>query len=480
MKQSARRALALVLAVLALLALVPVLLVGDCAHPFGDDYAFSQFVHHALEDGTSVLGALAYTVKRYYFGWQGTYAGAALMALQPGILSEHAYFLTPVLMLLALILSTGLLAHTILCRWLGQDRWTWLGAAAGLLLVTIQYQPDVMQAFFWWNGAVYYTGFYALMLLLFTCLIRLRLAPRHPKLLFAAALALAALVGGGNYVTGLLSCLVLASYLLFCAVWDRKRLWQPACVGAVLLTGFLINVLAPGNQVRQGMSSGLPVLQAIGESIIQAGRDVPSWSSLPLLALLEGMIPVLWRALKNVDFSFPLPGAAVAIAFLALACQNAPHFYALAAAGPGRLRNIVYDTYPWLLLLAEGYCLGWLRRKSEGELLSLARAKVLMLLALVLAATGFAMTAPRTAFGQCAAELLDGSARAYDEHVNGWAELLADPDTDPVCVSPLPVRPPLLYSFNLAEDPENFANIAAANYYRKTAVAVCPPEGAGP
>lgn len=142
-----------------LLSLIPIFLVGDCAHPFGDDYAFSQFVHHALADGASLPAALWYTIKRYYFGWQGTYAATAIMALQPGLISEQAYILTPVVTLLMLLLSTAALTHTLLRRWLGQSHTVWLGVTAGVLLVTIQYQPLLMQAFFWWNGAIFYTFF---------------------------------------------------------------------------------------------------------------------------------------------------------------------------------------------------------------------------------------------------------------------------------------------------------------------------------
>ena len=137
-KGSSRPALALTLTALLLLSLIPILLVGDCAHPYGDDYAYSQFVHHALADGESFLGTLAYTVRRYYFGWQGTYAGTAVMALQPGLISEEAYALTPVVLLSALILSTLALSHTLLRQWLGQDRGAWLAFTAGLLLVTLE------------------------------------------------------------------------------------------------------------------------------------------------------------------------------------------------------------------------------------------------------------------------------------------------------------------------------------------------------
>lgn len=481
-KDRTRRALpnlaaAGLLALLAL-SLVPILLVGDCAHPFGDDFAFSVFVRHALEEGRSALGALLYTVRRYYFGWQGTYAATALMALQPGLWSEQAYVLTPVVMLSMLIFSTGALSHTVLRRYLGASRPVWLGAAAGLLLVTIQYQPSVMQAFFWWNGAMFYTFFYALMLLLIDCVLRLRLCPRHPRLLMAAALLLAAAVGGGNYVTGLFSCLLCAGYILLCLFWDRERLRQCVPVGAALLICFLVNALAPGNRVRQAQSAGMSAPRAVLAAILQAGRDCVGWASLPLLALLICMAPVLWRALEKADFSFPLPAGATLLLFLALACQNAPHFYALSGAGPGRLRDVVYDSYPWLLLLAEGYWLGWLRRRLGDRRFPRRFAQTLVAAGLCAAALGVLLLPGRTTSGQCIAALSDGSARSYDACVEEWVRALREPGVEDVVVRQPEVRPPLLYLFNLEDDPTAFANTAAANYYHKNSVTAVygPPD----
>lgn len=461
-----------------LLSMIPILLVGDCAHPYGDDYAFSEWIHHAAADGRTPFTALLYTIKGYYTGWQGTYAGTALMALQPGLISEEAYGLTPVVMLSALILSALALSHTLLRRWLGQSRGVWLGVTAGLLLVTIQFQPNAHQAFFWWNGAAYYTLFYCFTLLLACCLIRLQLNPGRPVLWLGLAVVLAAVIGGGNYVSGLFACLLTAGFILLTLIRDRKAVWRPILVELVLVTGFLINALAPGNSVRQAAHAGMSPPKAVFFSVGLAGVDTLRWFNLPTLALLIFLIPLLWRAVGGTGFSFPLPGAATVVLFLALACQNAPHFYALAAAGPGRLRNIVYDSYLWLIILCLGYWLGWLRRRMErqGRTPPPRLGRGLAALGLALGCIGFVLTLSNTTSGQCVRALADGSARAYDATILTWDRILSDPESGPdVVVDALPVRPPLLYAFNLVENPEDFANVTSANYYGKNTVRALPP-----
>ena len=466
--------LALSLFAALIASIVPILMVGDCAHPFGDDYAFSIFFRHALEEGNSGLGALAYTVKRYYFGWQGTYAAAFLMALQPGVWSEQAYLLTPIVMLLQLILPTACLTHTIVKRWMKLSTWEWCAFTAGLSLITILYQPSVMQAFFWWNGAVFYTFFYGLMLLLINCMILLRLDPAHPRLLMISAVILAVVVGGGNYVTALFTCLLLWGYALLCLIWDRKRLWQPVVIALVFTICFAINALAPGNAVRQNMSTGMSVPDAIISSMTQVVKDSMQWINLPILCFYLCMIPLLWKGLGRIHFSFPWPIAVTILLFLAMASQNTPHFFALSTEGPGRLRNIVFDSWIWLLLLGGGYWIGWLRHKfAENKELPSVLSGILVALGLTLALVTCSLHFSLTSTGACAQSISDGSAKNYDQHMNHWIEVLTGPETD-VFLPQVENPPELLYLFNIAENPELFANIAAANYYRKNSVRVVP------
>lgn len=469
-------AVAIFLAAALVAVMVPILLAGDCAHPFGDDYAFSIHVHQALEEGSSAVGAMIYTAVKYYGGWQGTYAAVALMSLQPGVWSEQAYLLTSVVMLLMIVLPTACLMHVILRRWMGLSVWEWIAASAGISIVTILYQPSVTQAFFWWNGAAFYTFFYGLMLLLITCMLRLRLAPSHPRLLFAAAVVLAPLVGGGNYVTALFTCLLLWGYALICLIWDRKRLWQPVSVGVILTVCFLISALSPGNRVRQAMNTGMGVSESIFQSVIQVLKDSSQWINLPILCFYLCMIPLLWKGLGRVRFSFPWPAAVTLLLVLAMASQNTPHFFALAEEGPGRLRNIVFDSWIWLLLVGGAYWIGWLRhRAAPHKEMPPALAKTVVTFGLVLLLAAVGLHFPTTSTGQCVQALSDGSAREYDRHMNGWIELLNGPEAD-VVLPQVEDPPKLLYMFNITGNPDIFANTAAANYYGKNSVVALPAD----
>ena len=153
---------------------------------------------------------------------------------------------------------------------------------------------------------------------------------------------------------------------------------------------FLLSVAAPGKpRSRQSGLPSLPPVQAVAASVLQAARDGVHWLSWPVLLLCLAWIPLLFRLAERCPCRFRWPGAFVVLTFLLFAAQNAPHFYAASTAGPLRLRNIVYLSFYWLLLLNEWYCLGWFRRRVlpriQGALLARRRAGPLWAAALGIA-----------------------------------------------------------------------------------------------
>lgn len=470
-----RRALALVLIALLLLALVPILLVGDCAHPSSGDLAQSRLVHRAAAEGTSVLGALAATVRRNYLGWDGAFASVALAALQPGLLAEGAYVLTPVLLLAALILSTAALTHALLRRWLGLDRWSWLCAAAALSLVMVVHQPSVRDAFLLWSAGVGCTLSFSLTLLLFTCLLRLRLEPKHPRALLCAALLLAVLTGGGDLITGLLAWALLTGYALLCALRDRKRLPQVLPVWAVFTACFLLSAFSPGSGVARALAPGLSPARALRMALLLTWPNTQWNLHLTLIALLVGVVPLLWEIPRHTRFSFPCPGLVTGAAALLAVLQNALAMYTAGVDLSPATMNSTFNSLPWLLLLTEGYWVGWFGRRRAGDAPRTGGAGPVKA-ALLIGSIGLILSASGSAPGKCLEPLADGSARAFDAQVSGWVRVLSDPQADPVELTQLTVPPFLLYDYSLYDDPESYVNTTYADYYGKTSVIAYPPE----
>ena len=169
MKQDDHRrlfqALAVALCVLLAISLVPILQLSRYSRPAYDDYGYGLYTHRALESGGSLFGAVWYTVKQNYLTWQGSFAAMALMALTPLIFSEQLYWITTGVMLASLIFGTVKLSHTLVCRLLKGEWWQCALVCVPMLLLSIQFVPSPWEAFYWWNGAVYYTFTYGISLL---------------------------------------------------------------------------------------------------------------------------------------------------------------------------------------------------------------------------------------------------------------------------------------------------------------------------
>ena len=466
---------------LALLAasLIPVLVLGRYDWPSSDDYCYAYLPHEALLQGGSFWGEVWHTMWGYYKSWQGTFMALGLMAVTPLTFSEYLYWLTPVVMLSSLCIGTFKLTGTLVRRGLGGTWRQTVFIAVPLLLLSIQFVSSPKDSFYWWNGAVYYTFTYGIMLLLAERFAALKLAQSRRQILWAVIPGIPAgiLVGGSNYVSALLATLIGGLFLLW-FLWKERNKFLPGLVlFPSLVIPFAISFLAPGNQVRQDTATEpLGAVGAVVMSILQAGKDCLSWPNWVDVFTLLLVLPVVWGLTEKVKITFRLPLLFSVFTFLLFAAQNAPHYYALSQAGPERLRSIVYYAFYWLVLVNLWYWLGWLRRAV------LPRMKEpeqwfrwgwrLTPVAVILLVVGLGWCWGSLTSVRAYASLADGSAAAYyQEQTARMADLLDPNVTDPV-FEPIQARPPLLYNSDITADPADWRNNLMRMFYHKDSVSL--------
>ena len=460
-----------------LLSLVPVLWLGQYARAGADDYCYGIAVHRALQEGGSLLEAVWHTVSGYYQSWQGTFSALAFMSLTPCSWSEGAYWITPVVLLVSLAGGTFYLSGVLCRRLLGGSRRDGILVALALLFPSIQCLAQPLHSFYWWNGAVYYTFTYGLSLFYLAGLTGLFLPGRpRPRALAVGAL-LGILVGGSNYVSALLTALLDLTALAG-VLWRRRERLFPALVLVLpLLCAFAVSVLAPGNQVRQSGETPMTVPEAIFAALEQGWSDLLEWPNWLTLISALALIPLLWRLAGRTGWRFPLPPLFTLVTFLFFSAQNAPHFYAASSAGPDRLRNIIYFSHFWVVLLNECYYLGWLRRVlGERRVLSalwLRRTAAAALAALLVGWLPHYW--PTLTSVRCWETLSDGSAAAYARQRDERLPALLDPEVTDPRFSPITARPALLYLGDITTDPADWHNNTMAVFYGKHSVALLPP-----
>ena len=474
------------LLVLLAVSLIPVLILGRYGWPSADDFSYALLPHEAMLEGKCLLSGSWHTMWSYYDGWQGTFTAIAMMSLTPLTFSEYLYWITPVVMLASLCIGTFKLADTLVRRALGGTWRQTVFLAVPILLLSIQFVVSPKDTFYWWNGAVYYTFTYGIMLLLVERMVALKLAQTRRQILWAVipGTLAALLVGGSNYVSALLATLLCGLFLLYFLWRERKKALPALLPTAVLVAAFLISVVAPGNQVRQGMAAPpIGAVDAVLHSIEQAWADLLEWFSWPILLSFFLMIPLLWGLTGKTGFRFPLPPLFTLFSFLLFAAQNAPHFYALGEAGPERLRSIVFYSFFWLVIANLWYWLGWARRAVLPRLPAAEKiprmlwAAVPVLLLLLAFTTVHYRYYDQSTAGRALSALADGSAESYWQQQSDRLSVLQDPSVTDVRLEPLDVSwklHELIYNGDMHEDPEVWVNQALANFYHKDSVALTP------
>ena len=221
------------MAILVLAALVlPLLLLGHCAVPAADDFSYGAPAHLAYTQSGSLIPAVAAAVDKTvesYMSWQGTFSAIFLMALQPAVFSETFYALTPFIMLTALIVGTFVFCGAFFGDILGLNNEMCSTIAALLSALFTQLIPSPVQGFYWYNGAVYYVFFHAL--LLTACATSIRLVRSGGLFRTLSLCFLALLIGGGNYVTALsATILAVCSIIIYIYIY-MGRVWKETAVG---------------------------------------------------------------------------------------------------------------------------------------------------------------------------------------------------------------------------------------------------------
>ena len=472
--------------VLFALSLLPVLIIAFYDHPCSDDYSYGLYAAQTVREGGSlwqVLAAAARETKETYFDWQGTFSAVFLMALQPAAFGEEFYAITPYIMLASLLFGTFFFCRELLVHRLSMSNWAWVTTSCALGFFMVHFAPDPFEGFFWYNGALFYTFFHGVMLCMLALLSKfLRTTAKGRS--FACALGTAVLaffLGGGNYPTALLSCVLLFAAVLFAFC---KPLDLPHKLGTLLfllleLAAFGISILAPGNSVRQAHFENRPgaikaIVLALGASV----RNITEWTTLPFLLALLFLCPLFCKYAAKLSFRFPLPFGAVCVAVCLLGVLLTPPIYAMGGTGAGRMEDLYYYAFCLLAAGVTFYLCGWFtHRPGLWKAVKTAKLAASPLLAGLVVTFGLSVACLSNFTSltgvSAALSLWRGEAQGYDAQVQAQAQLLEDPSSTDVVVESITYRPELLLPTSvpvLSEDPENPVNQRVATFYGKNSV----------
>lgn len=478
------RLLCMALIAAFLLSTAPLIWLGRYAVPAADDLAYGAPMRAAVSQG-SLLQAVWAVIRRTggrYLNWQGSFAAIPLFILQPGVWGVYA--ITPWVMIIHLTLGTVCFCMQLLHGMLRcMTRWQALSVAMVWMLLNLQLMPVPVEGLYWFNGAVYYTFFYGWLLMLLALMLRMGLIITRKgslpdggwsraRMIFAGALGFA--VGGGNLVTGLIGAVVSLAAVVMAAL-PRNRRFRPLCIPAgALLLGFLLNVLAPGNAVRQAATVRTGLFRAMGLSFECAITDFFGSMCLPLLAAVLLILPTLWTAAGRSPLSFRWPGLVTLGGLCLSAAMYFPPIFATSSISAGRIQNIIQYTYFLVLLTDLWYWSGWIQRKWPAlkhmqTSLRFIRPVVIVLACVVLVMSaclpGQKTSLQDTTAWEAVREIVSGEAESFHAEEQERIALLMVAEGGEATLRPHSVRPYLLFLNDVGPGQPEWVRKAYETFY---------------
>lgn len=457
-----------------IIILIPLIYIAKYNHSCADDYSYGILTHQTWQDTHSLIEVVKTAIKQVgitYQDWQGTFSAIFLMALQPAIFGEQYYWITTVLLIGTFILANMYILKVILKDYFKcSSKMYWIITSL-ILIFSIQFVPYPVESFYWYNGSIYYTFFYSIMLVLIGVALRLlkEINKKRKIIYFVISIILAIIIGGTNYTTALVfNLIILSIMLILIAKKDKNFIY----VGVILLTcliSLLISAKAPGNSIRQETMTRMTEIDAIINSFQYAIMFIRKWTNSSIIWLYIFLIPILLKLGKQINYKYKMPLLFTLATFCIYSAQFTPPIYAQNGIVPARLFNIIYFSMYWLIIMNITYWLGYINNKFN-IIENNKNDKYIYILLIILGIVTLRIDYKDMNSYIAIKSIQTGEAYQYDTEIKERIKLYEDKDIKDVEVNSLNVRPYLLYNSDILRNPDDWMNMAVSDFYNKNSV----------
>lgn len=477
-----------ILLILMIVSLGILMYVGRYNHPTGDDYYYAAVTGKAYQETgslTKTVKAAAEGVVYQYYNWQGTYSAMFLMYLPPNIFGKNAYKLVTAVILFLYAGGTFYLLKPLLCDILGMTGRGLTICASALVMLCIQTVQFAGESYFWYNGSMYYTGYFAVTLFFLGMVCRYIMSFKKRYIPVLALLGV--FLAGGNYVSLLPCILIMCTICAGLLIKHSKKAIPLSVVTVLMAAGLLVSAAAPGNMMREEQIWEMSALKAVLKSIRQGFIYTGAWGGIWWLITAILITPCLWNAfersdsgkLKSLMCSFKYPVIVVGYLFGIFCSMSCPTFYAMNSTGPARAVAIVYYGFMFFSLGTYAYVLGALHKRFGSGVRSLLKqwglkpwgvgaAAVIILLAIQI----FSGNMQECTAAEAVGIIASGEGIQYEKEYNERLAILEDDTITDVVFKPYTVQPRMLYVGDFTDDIYNENNVQIAQYFEKNSVMV--------
>lgn len=502
--------------------LIPLGIISFYNHASADDYVWATYQYHGLKE-SGIMGFLkgCYQIAHWnYFDHHGEYAAILLGVLNPLAVDDSWYWVTGFVMI-------GFLVFSVFCMWRlmtdgsRKERLMADITACVSCIILIELVPRAIDMFYWFDGAVNYTPYYGMMLIMTGMFVRLCRQGWLSTRDMVIMCLLTWFAMGGNAIPMVVNLVIVigwgyAAFMLYrgkSVVWNGEYRGYWKYYGIILLSaivGVLTDLVAPGNEARmadEGENKLTSVWEIITRTIDYSAASVRNNMNMMLLMLLALLIPIFWiwaqRVIDRQESNghrsvFSLPAFVVVAYVFFLHCTSyAPTIWIYGTEGEYRMEDIRFFYLVLYLLLLEFYFVGKVallirnagikvaaveNTDAVGPILTRFLAADLAMILVFGTAYYVLPSTNRETLSSMSAmvSLLTGEAQQYDQDVETQKKILEDSSTkgQDVYVQAVTCHPRLLFAWGLEmnKDPGNWINQAVAAYYDKASVTLVKEE----
>lgn len=478
-----KRAYLYCIVVISFLLLLPMLKIGFYNHPTADDFGYSAGTYHVYNETRSI----PLVIKEAFVDsiemcsvWQGLYTAAFVQALQPAIFGVRYYAFTSIISIATIWIPVFLFFYYTLCVRLKWNKLQTFSLASIICTVMTQFLPSAVEGLYWFNGAMNYTLFWGMLIVLMT--IYFSFDTNKSKVIWSLKVTIASilafLISGGNYVPAFEALIVEFIFIVvLITIRNRKSMVGVGISFLFGLFGFFLSATSPGVAVRQSENQGMNPVRAIIEAIVQ-GTEIISgyWNGIALFFVLISL-PLLYSLAKtvkdNTKMKFSNPAIVTLIGHMLLCAMLTPPLYAMGSVGEGRLLNMVYLSSIIILFFDVFYVIGYILVRIDetgasvdfGNIFSGAKNNIILKVITCVATAVILVCCLLQSWAFTATvSICSGEAKAYEGEMYFRHNLLMEADEE-VVLPVIRTKPEMLYHGDIADGPDTWPNTDLEKYY---------------
>ena len=485
--------LAMILTVVYALSLIPLLIIAKYNFPSADDYGHASSAHLTWLETGNVFATIWAGIQRgiyEWINWEGYYTCDIMTALPPSVFGEGCYWIVTYIVLSMLTISTIYLFHVIFVKVFRYDKYLSRCITMIYLFTSVQCLSveGRVEAFYWFSGAVNYVFIHSLANFYFGLMIVLAMKCKEKIKCTGRMIGTAVLgfvVAGGNQITMLNVGIILLFAIVMISYHKAWKVMKPLIVPMIVYyVGMMLNMFAPGNDIRAMVSQGMNPIKAIGLALMY-GLElcIGDWTSWVVLIAFIIIGVISWKITAHSEFTYPCPLIVILLGYCITSAMMAPSLFAVSSKEAGRIQAVTYFMFLMTSIFSIVYVMGWLRygydqivtekcnkasdtgsaaeAKEELQLFQPTYRWILVFAAaflLVGSVLCIANDSHYYAWTSAITDLVSGDATEYQKQMDARLEIMYSGKSGVLELEPLTVHPKLLYFSDITTDVNAWEN----------------------